>query len=305
MKNIHNGIIVARFQVPNLLDEHKKFLDYVLTQEHKNNIIILGVPATKATKSNPLDFDSRRKMIEETYPKLFKIAYVKDENDDKVWSENLDKVIDNFISTDSQNAVIYGSYDNTIKHYCGKYNTEIYTSEIIQSETNARFYAGSKVQNSSEWRAGAVWSAQQQYDKVYPTVDCVIFTDTTFSKIWMAKKANESKLRFVGGFADPNDNSFEETAIREAREETNLTCVVAGYIGSTKIDDWRYRNEFDKIITNIFALVPIEKQKPMAMDDIKELHMVDLNKVDVDFVKNNIQPEHQNIMVKVLDFIKK
>ena len=121
----------------------------------------------------------------------------------------------------------------------------------------------------------------------------------------MAKKANESKLRFVGGFADPNDNSFEETAIREAREETNLTCVIVDYIGSTKIDDWRYRNEFDKIITNIFALVPIEKQKPMAMDDIKELHMVDLNKVDVDFIKNNIQPEHHNIMVKVLDFIKK
>ena len=82
MKNIYNSVVVARFQVPNLLDEHKKFLDYVLSQGHKNNVIILGIPATKATKSNPLDFDSRRKMIEETYKKSFKIAYVKDENDD-------------------------------------------------------------------------------------------------------------------------------------------------------------------------------------------------------------------------------
>jgi bifunctional NMN adenylyltransferase/nudix hydrolase len=307
MKNVRNGVIVARFQVPNLLDEHKKFLNYVLSQGHKNNIIILGVPATKATKSNPLDFDSRRKMLEEIYPKQFRIAYLKDENDDKVWSEKLDKMIDDIIcytSCGDSSVVIYGSYDSVVKHYCGKHKTEIYTSEIIQSETNARFYTGSKVQNSSEWRAGAVWSAQQQYDKVYPTVDCVIFTDNTFSKIWMAKKASETKLRFVGGFADPKDNSFEETAIRETKEETNLICNIVSYIGSTKIDDWRYRNEYDKIITSIFALIPIENQKPTAMDDISELHMVELSKVDSEFIKNNIQSEHHSIMVKVLDFVK-
>lgn len=303
MKNIYNGVIVARFQVPNLLDEHKKFLDYVLSQGHKNNIIILGIPATKATKSNPLDFDSRRKMIEETYKKSFKIAYVKDENDDNIWSANLDKVIDSFISLDSADTVIYAAYD-TIKRYSGSRKTEIYTPEIIQTESNARFYAGNKVQNSAEWRAGAVWSAQQKYDSVYPTVDCVIFSDNSYSKIWMAKKATENKLRFVGGFADPNDNSFEESAIREAKEETNMICKCISYIDSMKVDDWRYRNEFDKIITSIFALVPVDNQQPIAKDDIKELHLIDLKKVDSTFIKEKIQPEHQPIMIKVLEFIK-
>jgi bifunctional NMN adenylyltransferase/nudix hydrolase len=50
--------------------------------------------------------------------------------------------------------------------------------------------------------------------------------------------------RFVGGFVDRDDKSYEMAARREFREETggcNLSSLEIYRI--TKIDDWRYGNE--------------------------------------------------------------
>jgi len=59
-----------------------------------------------------------------------------------------------------------------------------------------------------------------------------------------------TEWRFLGGFADASDENYEAAANRELTEECgSVETGKMQYIGSAKIDDWRYRNEADKIIT--------------------------------------------------------
>ena len=51
------GVIIARFQVPNLHPVHKELIDTVC-ENHKKVIIFLAVPVVEQTKRNPLDFSS-------------------------------------------------------------------------------------------------------------------------------------------------------------------------------------------------------------------------------------------------------
>nr|DAQ91967.1 MAG TPA: bifunctional nicotinamide mononucleotide adenylyltransferase/ADP-ribose pyrophosphatase [Caudoviricetes sp.] len=248
------GVIVGRFQVAELTEGHKEIFEYVLSKNHNQNIVILGVAPTKATKNNPLDFDSRRRMIEETYPGKFTIMYVKDHPSDEVWSKNIDALVDDIAGR--RPVTFYGSRDSFIIYYHGKHNCEEYQQRLYCSGTVERDADGKTVQSSREWRSGCIYATQNRYPTVYPTVDVAIFDGepgNPYKYIYLGRKANEQGLRFIGGFADVTDESFVQTANREAREETGMEVEFIGWIGSAKIDDWRYRSEEDKIITNFFA----------------------------------------------------
>jgi bifunctional NMN adenylyltransferase/nudix hydrolase len=91
------------------------------------------------------------------------------------------------------------------------------------------------------------------------------------TKVLLARKPGEKLLRFVGGFADPRSKSYEADAKREVREETGLEISEPCYIGSTLVDDWRYRGEQDKIKTMMFVAIRIFGTTPKPMDDIAEL----------------------------------
>jgi bifunctional NMN adenylyltransferase/nudix hydrolase len=111
-------------------------------------------------------------------------------------------------------------------------------------------------------------SEQKRYPTVFPTVDVVIEHG---GKLLLGRKAHQQKFRFIGGFADPAlDNSYEDAAKREAKEETDLTVSTVRYLGSTRIDDPRYRGTPDCIITHLFLAAEWEGS-PKASDDIAEL----------------------------------
>lgn len=283
------GVIVARFQVAELTVGHREILEYVLSKGHNTNVIFLGVAATRATKTNPLDFDSRRRMIEESYPGQFIILYQKDEPSDYNWSISLDQKITDIAN--GRDVVLYGSRDSFCKCYHGKYRVEEYHQKVYCSGTEQRLLAGKQVKSSKDWRFGCLYATQNRYPTVYPTVDCAIFDGVEsdpYKFVYLARKEKEDKLRFVGGFTDPTDDSFEAAAIREAREETGLEVSCIGYIGSCKIDDWRYRNEEDKIITNFFAFNRVYGSAS-AKDDIFEIHRKELKNVDEDsMVKEHV-----------------
>ena len=267
------GVIVARFQVAELTDGHKEILDYVLAKNHNQNVIFLGVAATKATKNNPLDYDSRRRMIEEAYPGKFIVLYIKDEPSDYAWSAHLDEQIADVAG--SREVVLYGSRDSFGQFYHGKYNFEEYQQKVFCSGTAQRTYAGKIIKSSQDWRYGCLYATQNRFPTVYPTVDCAIFDfeNGVPKYVYLAKKPNIEGYLFVGGFTDPADDSFADAAKREAREETGLEVDIIDYIGSKKIDDWRYRNEEDKVITNFYAMKRVFG-KALARDDISELHRV-------------------------------
>jgi hypothetical protein len=62
------GIIIARFQVPELHVAHRYLIDKVMIAHGNNVAIFLGVSAYAFSKKDPLTFEMRRDMVLEHYP---------------------------------------------------------------------------------------------------------------------------------------------------------------------------------------------------------------------------------------------
>jgi bifunctional NMN adenylyltransferase/nudix hydrolase len=88
-------------------------------------------------------------------------------------------------------------------------------------------------------------------------------------------------LRFVGGFASPNSECYEDDAKRETIEETHLECDNFMYIGSALIRDWRFEGERNKVKTILFSC-DYTIGTPIADDDIAEVEWVSLENLRED-----------------------
>lgn len=291
------GILVGRFQVPELHEAHQKLIEQVC-KNHPKVIIFLGVSPALCTRKNPLDFEARKQMILEKYPDI-NVLYIKDIVSDDAWSKNLDSQICDLVSP-NQIPILYGSRDSFIPHYKGVFETKELESNSYVSGTEARINASARAKSYSEFRSGVIWAVYNQYPKVFTTVDIAILDDIKNpSKILLARKPNEFKYRFVGGFAEPSSQSFEDDAKREVSEETGLEVSEMKYVCSMFIDDWRYRNEVDKIKTVFFKCQYIFG-RPEAQDDICELKWFDLTKL----ADNDIVPPHLGLFHKLKDELK-
>ena len=122
-----------------------------------------------------------------------------------------------------------------------------------------------------------------QYPGPETTVDIAIFNED-YSRILLGRKKKEAKYRLIGGFAQSGEN-FEETAHREAKEETHLDLKSLQYVSSDVINDWRYRGERDKITTVLYT-AQIAGGKPEPDDDIHELKWFDFHLM-LDVVPNH------------------
>ena len=72
------GVVIGRFQVPELHDAHKELLQKVLSI-HKRVILFLGLApdSCKCSYNNPLDYATRKAMIEKVFPQI-EVLYIKD-----------------------------------------------------------------------------------------------------------------------------------------------------------------------------------------------------------------------------------
>lgn len=290
------GVIVARFQVHKLHIGHAKLIDEVC-KNHKKVIIFLGVPTISNTRSNPLDFATRKAMIQERYPNIV-ILPQKDMRSDDLWSEMLDNQIK--IPFGDLSAVLYGSRDSFIKHYTGKYPTIELITDVFYSGTEVRKEVSKEILASEDFRAGIIHATYAQRPVTYPTVDVVAYNDR--GQILMAKKPNELLYRFIGGFVDRTDKSWEHAAGREFSEETGM-CEITNlqYVASGMINDWRYANSESGIMSTLFIGKFLWGSiKPS--DDIKELAWLDPFKIDAE---KDIMPEHRPFFVQLIDYLNK
>ena len=265
------GVLVGRFHVDELHGGHKSLINRVV-RKHEKVILFLGLSPVRVTRNNPLDFESRKQMILANYPNV-NVLYIKDVHSDEVWSKNLDQQIRDLVGP-LATVVLYGGRESFIDHYTGTYNTEEIIESTFRSGTEVRKKLGAHVKSNPCFRAGVVWAAYNRYPTTFPTVDVAIWNDDK-TKLLMARKPNELKYRFIGGFAS-SDTSLEASVRREVDEEAHIEITDPEYVGSCPIDDWRYRREVDGIVTTFFQ-AKLQFGRPMPDDDIEELKWFDVS----------------------------
>lgn len=293
--NAEIGVIMARFQVAELHEGHKQLINTVL-HYHKKVIIFLGLSKKSADKNSPLDFANRRAMIHEAYPSVIVLPQL-DNRDDFKWSANLDAQIS--LPFGELSAVIYGSRDSFIPHYKGKYKVIEVLPQIPANGTAERLAISREVIPSVEFRKGIIYQTFLQRPVTYPTVDVVAYNDK--GEILLGKKPNETLHRFIGGFVDRTDVSWEHAAKREFMEESG-GCEIGDlrYVASAKINDWRYANSESGIMTTLF-LGKFLWGKVTPSDDIAALNWVKPEDINVE---KDIMVEHRELFVKLLAYIK-
>ena len=261
------AVVVGRFQSDTVCFALDSFIRK-LTYQNKKVVLLCGLSPVLATKENPLDFEARKLMLMEAYPQV-EVGYIKDHKDDSVWSENLDDQIERLCKKyKTETAKIYGGIETFLNSYNGKFATDEIPMEKYVNEKMERRKLKSNVKGTADFRRGVIWAVENQYPKVYPTVDVVIKKD---DKIVVGRKPGEELVRLIGGFIDPRETA-EEAAVREAKEETGLDVRVTKYLGTYVIDDWRYKGT-DNIMTTMF-LCEIVGGNFNPGDDIEELRIV-------------------------------
>jgi bifunctional NMN adenylyltransferase/nudix hydrolase len=296
------GVVLGRFQLPDLHDGHKYLLNWGL-DKYDVVIVALGTSSVLDSIRNPLDFETRCSMIDSYYKSFGATRYmgcvkVMDQKLDDVWSIKLDEAIKKHFGPmfKAFNQIdLIGGKDNSLSYYSGSFSKVEIPVHVDHAHINATDIRNNIKEHidSTDFRKGIIYQINSEYPKVYATVDIAIFNETR-DQILLGRKPNETLFRFPGGFSDPTDESFEQAAKREAREEvSNIELGDFKYLGSMRIDDWRYRKEKNKIITSFFETKYLWGA-PKASDDLAEVKWFKLTDL-----KDNLVQEH----VKLLKFL--
>jgi len=291
------GVVIGRFQTNRLHKGHIDLINHVLSN-HKKTVLILGVSRVQNTKKNPLDFASRKAMIQKSFPSLM-ILPVMDQRYDEKWSSEIDSAIS--MPFGEKKTVIYGSRDSFIPHYKGKFQVIELEASFNHNATNIRADVAKETLDSTDFRSGVIYSAFNQRPVSYPTVDICAYNDE--GEILMGRKPNEKYWRFVGGFVDPTDESYEKAALREFREETGGNCVISDlkYILSHRVKDWRYAKEESGIMTTLF-LGRKNMGYAKASDDIADVKWIPIREFsNFDTVRTKVMPEHREMMLALVN----
>ena len=290
------GVIVGRFQIHELHDGQKELIDSVI-KRHDKVIIFLGVAPTLSTKRNPLDFRSRKVMIESTYDNEIVILPLYDRKSDEYWSKVLDEKIKEVEPVGS--VVLYGSRDSFIPHYLGKYDTIELVPKSFVTASEVRKEVSKRVERTKEFRAGVIYGAYNNFATVHPVIDVAIMNEDD-TEVLLGRKKLEKKFRFIGGFVDVTDKSLEQTVKREAEEETGLEIGNIEYITSTRVNDWRYKSDPERSVLTTFFKAKKIFGAAKGNDDIEEVKWHKL----ADLKENELVTEHNRLLTSLKNNIK-
>lgn len=301
------GVIVGRFQTSRLTPGHVHLINTALLQNDEVILLIGDSPLRNSVKQ-PIPFVWRASMIQMDrrifcQGKNFHILPIKDVGSDKVWAASVQREITKALSGNRLYFVdsirLYGSRDSSFLrdftsteitidrgHPNLDYKVACEKVELLPfsnfSATELRKQVADKYPGGEQdeaIREGMVIASQMRYPMVVSTVDVALLQKVGgVPCVWLGRKPNSDKYRFIGGFAEPTSQSDEEDALREAEEETGLIADRPAYIGSTLIDDWRFRGEKDQIRTRFFAARVIGGE-PEANDDIAAIKPVPLHMI--------------------------
>jgi bifunctional NMN adenylyltransferase/nudix hydrolase len=280
------GVVVGRFQVPEIHQGHRHLIDYV-SNKNDELLIVIGSGRGFPTPRNPLSFETRKEMLLHEYPNAT-VAQIFDNPSDNEWSLDLDSIVAALFSR--YEVTLYGSRDSFIPHYHGQYATEKVLEVSSPDGTSIRAHC-ENTHKSVDFRKGLIHAQMERAPIPYPVVDVAIIRKETGEVLLGQKRQDMEKWRFVGGFFDPVlDTTLEGAVHREAFEETSgLEIGAPIYIGSRIINDWRYRKDSDRIISSFF-MAPYIFGAPRPSDDLDSLAWFPYEKL-----LEVLVPQHQSL----------
>lgn len=270
------GVIVARFQVVILHDGHK-FLGNYAKERHPHLMIVLGSTGGILDDRNFLPFDMRKEMALEAFPGATVVELLDHPISHEAWSEELDALVAKTFP--GMKAVAYGSRNSFLETYKG--NMEVVEVPEIANVSGTNQRNGIEIPNTPEVRMGMLKAAKLAFSTSYATTDLAI-VDLNEKRVLLIGRHRElGKLRFPGGVADPDDDSYEITALREGSEEVpSVKVKIWGitYIGSKRINDRRYEGSRHGIKTAFF-MAQYSEGNPTVGDDADYVQWVPLKDV--------------------------
>jgi bifunctional NMN adenylyltransferase/nudix hydrolase len=244
------GVVVGRFQVPELHEGHKKLISMAQIN-HERCIVFIACTEVKGSDRDPLDYDTRAAMVKYQFPGVI-VKPIHDNPSDHVWSQELDGEI---IKTVGRKTVmLYASKGGFASCYHGRYKICNVPEVDFYRGTELREIRGKIVPTTKEGRCGVIYGIVNQYPRLFQTVDmAVVKIESGKPYILLGIKKNMEGLRFPGGFVDQSDESLEDAAKREVYEECGgINTDDYEYVCSGIVDDWRYRNRPEKVMSSLF-----------------------------------------------------
>jgi hypothetical protein len=123
--NKGTGVVVGRFQVPDLHEWHKKLIS-IAQVNHKKLIVFISCTVVKGSDKDPLDYATRAAMVKYQFPDAT-VLPILDHPSDKIWSQCLDGEI--YKAAGRSGATLYSSKGGFHKAYHGKFKVH-YVDEI-------------------------------------------------------------------------------------------------------------------------------------------------------------------------------
>lgn len=286
------GVIVVRCQVHELHAGHIELFSAVRAR-HNRVLVFVGVAPTGMTRLNPLDFETRKAMIQARFPN-FTVLPLPDQKSDEYWSHLLDQKIGEVAQYGE--ITLYGGRDSFFPHYHGKHKPVelVLRSDLARhSGTSIRERLTNTIMESPDFRAGVIYAATNLRPRPIPCVDIAIMHNAGGGsfKVLLAQKSAEPRWRFVGGHAEAYSEDYEEDAKREVWEETGLAIDSLQYLGSARIDDWRWAGVPDKVKTILFVGWA-HQLGATAQDDIVAVDWFPLDAV----TESLIEPVHHPLL---------
>lgn len=274
------GVVVGRFHCTELHLGHLKLLHEA--NQHANLVILLGCGKFPLTKKNPLDFPTRKLMLQTAFPGTI-ILPIYNKKSDIVWSQQLDSIVSSIFPFSEIS--LYGSRDSFFPSYHGRFK-KVEVEEIPgRNATSGRDIVGSQPLNTPDFRAGVIYASQNIFPRVNPTVDVGIWRKQPSGiQVLLGRKKDGTDWVFCGGFCDPADASLWCSAMRETREETGLQIRRTNqlkYVTSTKVTDWRSQPDCTIMTTFFAAKYEDEMGIPKAGDDLVEVKWFNVPKATV------------------------
>lgn len=287
------GVVIARFQVPDLHKGHRALLDYVANQ-NDSLIVMLGTSVLDGhERETPYSFVQRRVVVEESFyqslnhPKM-EIVPIEDQRDDHGWSDNVDQIIGSLTNSDDV-VTLYGARQSFVKHYHGKYPVVIAPTFESISGTTIRKSITESV--NREFMRGQAYTLHKQFPHAFLAVDMALCRMINSIDVLLIQRRDSGIWCFPGGFVDPTDMSSECACARELAEEVGLRDTTPWkYVGSALIDDWRYRWTTNKVMSQFYVSQTNPNEVPsLNPHEVREIAWVPFEQLE-DVVSSTHQP---------------